>query len=73
MANMSYCRFENTYRDLIDCYDHLNDSLSESEMRFRDRLVELCHNIVDEFIPEEDVEDEDFNGSSPYNNGDTEE
>jgi hypothetical protein len=58
MANMSYCRFQNTYRDLIDCYDNLNDFVSESEKRYRERLVELCQNIVDEFNPEEE-EDED--------------
>jgi hypothetical protein len=58
MANMSYCRFQNTYRDLIDCYDNLNDSLrSESEKLYRARLVELCQSIVDEFNPEEE---EDF-------------
>jgi hypothetical protein len=58
MANMSYCRFQNTYRDLIDCYDNLNGFLSENEKRYRERLVELCQNIVDEFNPEEE-EDED--------------
>jgi len=57
MANMSYCRFENTYRDLVDCYDNLNDSLDGDEARYRERLVELCQSIVDEFSPEED---EDF-------------
>ena len=59
MANMSYCRFQNTYNDLIDCYDNLNGSLSESEKRYRERLVELCQSIVDEFNPEEDFDDEE--------------
>jgi hypothetical protein len=58
MANMSYCRFQNTYRDLIDCYDNLNDFVSESEKRYRERLVELCQNIVDEFNPEEEEDEE---------------
>lgn len=35
MANMSYCRFTNTSRDLNDCLDALTyrDSLSEMEIR----------------------------------------
>ena len=28
MANMSYCRFNNTLSDLRDCEDHLNDTLA---------------------------------------------
>jgi hypothetical protein len=26
MANMSYCRFENTYNELVDCIENLNKS-----------------------------------------------
>ena len=36
MGNMSYCRFENTYRDLMDCWENYEDSqdeLSESEKK----------------------------------------
>jgi hypothetical protein len=58
MTNMSYCRFENTYRDLNDCYDALSygDELSESEQDFRERLVDLCRRIAEEFIDENDTE-----------------
>ena len=59
MANMSYCRFENTYRDLVDCYDNLNGSLSERESRYRERLVEMCQSIIDDFSPEKIEEDEE--------------
>jgi len=48
MANMSYCRFENTYKDLLDCSRNLNNVSSDSEERYRERLVELCREIVDE-------------------------
>ena len=49
MANMSYCRYQNTYRDLQDIYDNLfDDDLSESEERYRKYLVKLCKKIVDE-------------------------
>lgn len=49
--NMSYCRFENTYADLQDCAeaienrDELNE-LSPTEARYRNRLIELCREIV---------------------------
>jgi len=42
MANMSYCRFGNTYRDLLECGDFLScndiDKLSESEKKIRFRV-----------------------------------
>jgi hypothetical protein len=47
MANMSYCRFQNTVQDLQDCYDHLDDDdLSEAEQEARKRLLKLCQQIV---------------------------
>lgn len=50
MSNMSYCRFENTYHDLKDCYDNMDDSdLSEIETKYRARLVELCATIAEEY------------------------
>lgn len=46
MANMSYVRFENTLRDLLDCYEHMDDTgLSDEEERSRRALVELCSQI----------------------------
>jgi hypothetical protein len=45
---MSYCRFENTFRDLQDCAENLDDGdLSESETKYRRLLIELCKDIVD--------------------------
>jgi hypothetical protein len=49
MANMSYCRFENTYRDLLDCLDNINEQLSNSEAGYRESLVEICREIIDEY------------------------
>lgn len=51
MSNMSYCRFENTYRDLEDCLDALIDGkeLSESEQRHKQWLIELCCRIAEEY------------------------
>ena len=63
MANMSYCRFENTYRDLMDCYYNINDNLSDNEHRYRELMIKVCQNILNEYNPEsfveEEIEDED--------------
>jgi len=58
MANMSYCRFENTYRDLQDCYNDLCEDCekelsSDYEERARKNLLELCQQIAEEFGEEE--------------------
>lgn len=50
MANMGYCRFENTLNDLRDCYRHMDDGdLSHEETAARERLVEFCQRIADEY------------------------
>lgn len=51
MSNMSYCRFENTYGDLQDCLEALNeqDELSESEAKYRDLLIKMCAEIALDF------------------------
>jgi len=60
---MSYCRFENTYNDLIDCIENLNKPASnERDERYRKRLIELIIETVESGEAEEalDVEfDED--------------
>ena len=50
MANMSYCRFQNTLGDLRDCLVALedNDDLSEEEARARKVLVKVCTEIVEQ-------------------------
>ena len=48
MGNMGYCRFRNTLEDLRDCYDNLDNNLTDKkdEARARVKLVELCQRIV---------------------------
>jgi hypothetical protein len=46
VPNMSYCRFENTLKDLKDCFEHMDDNLSESEKEYRSRLIALCGQIA---------------------------
>lgn len=53
MPNMSYCRFQNTFRDLQDCFDSIDDNLSEEEHEARKNLIELCQSIVRECFDEE--------------------
>lgn len=62
---MSYCQFENTYRDLLQCLNAMNDDLSESERGYRGRLVEVCQEIIEEYelvkmSEEEDEWDDDI-------------
>jgi hypothetical protein len=62
MANMSYCRFENTLRDLRDCYNNMNNDLSKSEFYARKQMIEMCANITnqhEDLLEEEFVDDED--------------
>lgn len=50
MANMEYCRFENTYRDLRDCFDNFDDkNLDEDEKDARRGLLLLCQSIVSQY------------------------
>lgn len=58
MPSMSYCRFENTYRDLIECYRNINNNLSDTEHRYREYMIEVCKNILNEYDPESFVEEE---------------
>lgn len=51
MSNMSYCRFENTLKDLRDCYNHMTDKgLSLTEEVARERLLLLCQTITQECL-----------------------
>lgn len=50
MANMGYCRFENTYKDLEECRDVLDENgfgyLSESERQYADLLYESARDYI---------------------------
>ena len=50
MSNMSYCEFENTFGDLRDCYEEFEGkNLSDSEQKFRKKMIELCIDIACDF------------------------
>ena len=61
MANMGYVRFENTLRDLRDCYINMEDDVSEREFSMRKQLIGLCKSIVDgyEYMLEEEYSEVD--------------
>lgn len=53
MANMSYCRFENTANDLQDCIETMYDAddlpgldLSRYEAAALERMVEQCREFL---------------------------
>jgi adenylosuccinate lyase len=62
MGNMSYCRFENTLKDLRDCYKDMSETdfneLSETEQQARNKLIALCKDISEQY-EEEEIIDED--------------
>ena len=59
MSNMGYCRFENTYKDLLDCSEHMEDEeLSEREIKYRQKMIKLCQEIAED--NSDDVEDDNF-------------
>ena len=53
MGNMSYCRFENTSKDLEDCIDALHNyeekcnSLSKYEVEALQDLIEQAKEIIE--------------------------
>lgn len=55
MANMSYCRFENTSRDLIDCVDVMMEAydlqdldLSNNELMSLKYMRTFCEKFLEE-------------------------
>ena len=58
---MSYCRFQNTLRDLRDCAENINDfTMSKDELYARNTLMQVCYRITQEAeeISEEELEEE---------------
>jgi hypothetical protein len=56
---MSYCRFENTYRDFQDCLEALEndgiESLSDNERYYAEKLLNLSKKLI-QAIDSEDSE-----------------
>ena len=57
MANMSYCRFENTYHDLLDCLQNISEETNDRDERFRKQMIETLVEMVENCESEEDLMD----------------
>lgn len=57
MANMSYCRFQNTYQDLKDCVENFTSlhDLSKIERDYALKMRKLCKEYLG-LVEEEEVE-----------------
>ena len=53
MANMSYCRFQNTLPDLRACYDSMDEKMSEEEEKAKAKLIKLCVEIAKDYGQED--------------------
>ena len=50
MPNMSYCRFENTMRDLRDCLNHINNEAENNhDEEARWEMIQLFTEVAEEF------------------------
>jgi hypothetical protein len=47
MANMSYCRNENTYLDLVDAIDNIHIVAGHRDEAYRKRLLSLIIDFVE--------------------------
>ena len=64
MANMSYCKFENTFNDLNDCLtslenssiEELEENASTYEKSYIRKLINLCTEISQNYDQELDDE-----------------
>ena len=53
MPNMSYCRFQNTYQDMVDCHEAMMDvnelrDLSRDELRALKNMLELVSEMAED-------------------------
>ena len=50
MPNMSYCRFENTYKDLIDCIENIHPPASNAtDENYRQLLIQLFNTVCEQY------------------------
>ena len=46
---MSYCRFENTFNDLIVCFDNIwEEAENERDERYRKQMIQFLKERIDE-------------------------
>ena len=51
MINMSYCRFENTFKAMVECYDALAEEgppeESDTEMQAFSDMLDMCKDLYE--------------------------
>ena len=52
---MSYCRFENTYHDLLDCLQNISEETNDRDERFRKHMIKTLVEMVEMCESEEDL------------------
>lgn len=60
MVNMSYCRFENTYKALMECIHHVDngEETSPQEIEYATKLYKACEDFISS-IESEGLTDEE--------------
>jgi hypothetical protein len=69
MANMSYCRFQNTHKNLGECVDAMDEmleegnfTLSKDERRAMDIMYDLCQVFLDNYRDIKNAEENGYEG-----------
>jgi len=44
---MSYCRFENTFNDLLDCLRNITEETNSRDERFRKQMIDILVELVE--------------------------
>lgn len=65
--SMSYCKFENTYQDLQQCYHDWNEANNDEEVLYRRLVFKLCQSIVKECSLDGDEWNEERDVVTPEN------
>jgi hypothetical protein len=49
MPNMSYCRFENTYKDLVDCMENIVYVADGFDENYRQLMIDLFATVAEQY------------------------
>jgi len=51
MGNMSYCRFENTFHDLVYCSERIRyEASNDRDEEYRQKLLQLINDINEDLL-----------------------
>jgi len=57
MPNMSYCRFENTFNDFMDCLQNITEETNSRDEQYRQDMLALLVEMVEQCDSQEDLLD----------------